>query len=290
MAHHRVALHHPLIMFRHPLLVLGFLAVATASAQDSLFYRDGKTITGRVEEIGVELVRYRTASGDAQVLVVAEKRDLARIRLEGGQEFILNSFTDDVPGSEAFLSRRTILSADVIAPALNHAVVGYERWIAPRTSLCVKAGYIGIGIRDSEAQTYRRRGGLAKLGVKFILPLPQFDRLPARDRHPLSGWYLEPELVVSAWERDHSSFNPYLTSPSYLSGGLMLNIGRQLFIGERVTFDIHGGLGYAAEWIDGHSTGTSYAWNREGYAFTHGFLGENTILAVTGGVLFGFAL
>lgn len=298
MAHHRVALHHPLIMFRHPLLVLGFLAVATASAQDSLFYRDGKTITGRVEEIGVELVRYRTASGDAQVLVVAEKRDLARIRLEGGQEFVLSSFSDDVPGSEAFLARRSILSADVIAPALNHAVVGYERWIARRTSLCMKAGYIGIGHYSEDSRTIRTSGALGKAGMKFILPRSR-RRIPnPRDGHPLAGWYLKPELVISAWGVDEQYYYYYPNSYStvgnnYVSAALNLTIGRQLILGEHFTFDISGGLGYGTQWKNGAQTsglGDTYSYDRREYSYSHLFLGSRAPLTVSGGVMFGYLL
>lgn len=283
-------------MFRHPLLVLGFLAVASASAQDSLYYRDGKTITGRVEEIGVELVRYRTASGDAQVLVVAEKRDLARIRLEGGQEFDLNSFTDDVPGSEAFLSRRTILSADVIAPALNHAVVGYERWISRRTSLCVKAGYIGIGHYSEDYRTIRTSGALGKVGVKFILP-KSHRRIPnSRDGHPLAGWYLKPELMVSGWGVEKQNYYYYPSSYTtvrneFVSAALNVTIGRQLILGEHFTFDIFGGLGYGTQWKNGVQTsglGNIYNYDRQEYSYSHAFLGSRVPLTVSGGLMFGY--
>ncbi|HMC97322.1 MAG TPA: hypothetical protein VKG92_06715, partial [Flavobacteriales bacterium] len=168
-------------------------------AQDTLFYTNGRYITGQVEEIGVELVRYRTNSGGSSVLITAEKRDLARIKLEGGQEFVFNNVSTDVPLTEEFMAKKQAVSIDVLAPALNHITFGYERIVGTRMSLVAKVGNIGLGNYGAHNSYGHYHGGLCKLGVKFILPVSPKRNQAARDKHPLAGWYLRPEFVFSAW-------------------------------------------------------------------------------------------
>lgn len=262
-------------------------------AQDTLFYTNGNKIAGHVEEVGVELVRYRTASGSSSVLIVAEKRDLLRVKLEGGQEFVFENVSTDVPASAQFMARKQVLSLDVIAPALNHVTIGYEHLLGLRSSLVVKAGYIGLWEKDRSGETLDKQGWLVKIGPKFIMP-PAAKRYPsARERHPLAGWYLRPELMFSYWT-DNSNFYYYPNpSPSkktfYSSAALNLVIGRQVLLGERCTFDIFGGLGYGISWRNGVTSeyeGGYYG--REAYSYSHVFFGGGNPLCASGGMLFGY--
>ena len=137
-----------------PVLLL-FLLGVPAFSQDTLFYVRGGYVTGQVEEIGVDRVRYRTQSGENAVTVVAEKSDLLRVKLAQGQEFIFAAASAGRPASEEFLSRTRVISLDVLAPALNHIVVGYEQAIGGRMILCAKAGYIGFWPLDEYADDPR---------------------------------------------------------------------------------------------------------------------------------------
>lgn len=272
------------------------ISACSGHAPDTLFYSNGRIVTGRVEEVGLELVRYRTESAGGSVLVVAEKRELARVKLQGGQEFVLNGYSNDVPATEAFLARKRIISMDVLAPALNHFTLAYEHGIGRRMSLCGSVGYIGLwDYSSSGSESLNSKGGLFRLGVKFILPRGRRNAPSAREQHPLAGWYLRPDLMMGVWERRDVYYSPYhyQNSPSkylYKSGALNLTIGRQLLLGERITFDIHGGFGYGIQWLDGRVTGSDYyASGRQHYSFSHAFLGDVTPLTVSGGVAFGYA-
>ncbi len=277
------------------LLVIALLLAGAGSAQDSLFYTNGTVITGKVEEMGVDLVRYRTGSGGTAVLIVAEKKDLARVKLEGGQEFLINAAYPTSPASNTFLARTRQVAFDFLSPALNHAVVGYEQTFGTRTSLVVKAGYIGVGSYRRNGIGQDRSGALLKVGVNFFLPRGQ-RRTPAlRDQHPLSGWYLRPELSASAWYRqDYYGYYPYPTvgpHSDFTSVALNMVLGRKVIIGERLTFDIFGGLGYGVQWRDGMasiSTNTDTYYYRQEYSYSHAFLGNYTALTCTGGMMFGY--
>lgn len=277
------------------LLSLFSLSCSLAFAQDTLFYTNGKYVTGQVEEIGSEQVRYRTPSGGGSVLVVAEKREIARIKLQGGQEFNVAMANEEKAPSAGFMKRKQAFSLDVLAPALNHATIGYERVVGERMNLVIKAGYIGLGLWENRNYyNTKYSGGLVKVGLKFILPRSP-KRIPAlRDKHPLAGWYLRPEIMVSIWSQGDyygpHSFGPTEYRTDYSSAAFNLMLGRQIMLGEHCTFDLFGGIGYGAEWRgQAFNNSGSYTYNSETYAFSHVFLGSGTPLALSGGLMFGYA-
>ncbi|MBL7940070.1 MAG: DUF3575 domain-containing protein [Flavobacteriales bacterium] len=276
-----------------PLLTLILLLCSSSPlwAQDSLFYANGNTVVGRVEEVGLDIVRYRTTSGTSSVLIVAEKRDLLRVKLEGGQEFVFAEASNDVPATEAFMARTQQVVLDVLAPALNHITVGYERALGRRLSIEAKLGYIGLWVRDNDGQL-EQQGWMMKVGPKFIMPSGTRRYSIARDKHPLTGWYLLPELMYSHWTdtRTYYLYNEATTRyrTNYSSAALNLVIGRQILLGERFTFDIHGGLGYGMQWRNGEPNGGNYGYGREEYSYTHLFFGGQSPLTCSGGLTFGY--
>ncbi len=272
--------------------LLSFLHVQV-KAQDSLLYANGKVIVGQVEEIGLDQIRYKTGSAGNAVVIVVDKHELSRIRLQGGQEYLFNDPVADGSHSAAFLARKRSLSLDVLSPALNHLTIGYEQALGHRISLSVKAGYIGLWEFDRTDEVFNSRGGLITAGVKFTLPNSP-KRIPSvRDEHPLVGWYLRPEIVLSTWARKWDSYN-YIYEPStrteyYTSAGVMLTVGRQVLLGERVTFDMSTGFGYGTQWHDGKTeSGYEYSYGRQEYAFSHAFLGSAGPLIVSGALRFGY--
>ena len=283
-----------------PLMVMLMCMMSTqVRSQDSLFYTNGSVIVGQVDEIGLDQIRYHTNSSGNQVLIVVDKRDLSSVKLKGGQTYTFGPGSSEGPYSAEFLSRKHELSLDVLSPALDHVTVGYEQALGHHVSLVAKAGYIGLWETNSYDDVFNSKGGLLTAGVKFTLPYST-KRIPsARDAHPLSGWYLRPELVLSAWTRTRYSYyyyDPYFpssqqqkTTYDYTSAALVLSIGRQVLLGERFTFDISGGFGYGAQWRDGKATNSGFNDpGRQEYSFSHAFIGGSSPLVVSGGVRFGY--
>lgn len=268
-------------------------------SQDSLFYANGNIVVGQVEEVGLDQIRYRTTSAGNQVVIVVDKWDLASVKLKGGQVFTFADLNKDGSFSPTFLQRKHAVSLDIVAPALDHLTVGYEQVLGRRVNLSAKAGYIGLWDRNEYNDAFNSKGGLVSVGVKFILPHSARRKPFFSDMHPLSGWYLRPELDFSAWTR--TNYNNYYYDPywqiyttekvthDYASAALVLSIGRQVFLGDRFTFDINGGLGYGIQWSDGKVTGTGNDRpGRQEYSFTHAFFGNATPLVVSGGLRFGY--
>ncbi len=297
------------MFIRATLFALTVSFTATAFAQDSLFYTNGNVIVGQVTEIGLDVVKYRTHSDGQPVVIEVSKQDLSKIKLKDGQAYMFTSPSSESPSSAAFLGRKHALFLDVIAPALNHVTIGYEQVLGNHINLVLKAGYIGLwsGGIDNNNDLYNSKGGLFTAGLKFKLPRSPKRLVSSRDAHPLAGWYLSPELTFSAWSTTYytyGGYNPYppfnnfpdiKNTDKYTSAALVLNIGREFFLGEHITFDISGGLGYGGEWrngewADSNTYGNNYYYHghRQQYAFTHTFFGDTTPLVVTGGLRFGY--
>ncbi len=279
-------------MMHRYVLALASLSSLCATAQDSLFHINGTVMVGTVEEIGVSNVRYRAQSGDHAVLVTVERSELARVKLASGQNFEWVRLSLDAKG-RAIAATRNHIAIDVLAPALNHATFGYQRVIDQYVSLSVKAGYIGLYERDRHNSAYKaKRGGLIKIGLNLRLP-NSFKRMTTLQQlHPLMGWYVRPEIVVSAWQQESYYYNPFGYSyhaytANYLSGAFLFNVGGQWLLSNRLSFGIYGGAGYGFQLFDGAPAEQGSGFVREPYAYTHLHLGEYTPLVASGGMMVG---
>ena len=282
------------------LSITALLLTSSLIAQDTLVYRNGQHIIGQVEEVGTERVRYRTNSGTSSVVVEVDRIELSRVRLQNGQAFLFDTSVGTQNSAE-FRARKNVLSLDVLAPALDHATIGYERVIGKQTSLRVRVGYIGLWRSERPDERVLTRGWLVRIGPKFELPSGSKRYPAARDTHPLAGWYLSPELLFSY----HADPSSYYTYPNYYwesgayetrytfrsSAALNLTLGRQVFLSERFTFDIHGGMGYGIRWTNGVSLDLNDRSSNgdDSYRYTHTFFGSSSPLCVSGGVSFGYA-
>lgn len=279
-------------MIHRVITALAALGGLNATAQDSLFHINGSVMAGTVEEIGVSTVRYRAQSGDHAVLVTVERSELARVKLASGQDFEWVRLSLDAQG-RAMVGTKNHIAIDLIAPALNHVTIGYQRVIDEHVSLSVKAGYIGLYDRGRNGSVYQvHSGGLLKLGLNLRLPNPQRRIATLQQLHPLMGWYVRPEIVVSAWRQDHYHYEPYsytmqTTSADYLSGAFLFNVGGQWLLSNRITFGLYGAAGYGFQLVDGDQVDSGHAFAREAYAFSHAHLGEYTPLVASGGMMVG---
>lgn len=282
-------------IFRMLMMSVTLIIGVNCSAQDTLYYTNGNRIAGQVEEIGAEQIRYRTSSGTNSVLVVAEKRELEKVRLQNGQEFVYMARMDALTTPQEFNGRKNILSFDMVAPALSHVVMGYERVVGKHSSVQVKLGFIGLYNMSTNTSLWNSTGGMGKVGVKFFLPPSQSRIHPPKEYHPLVGWYLKPEFSFSAWSwtyDNYTYYDPYYPNPGIrvtedqMSAALHVMVGRQVLLGNRVTFDIFGGAGYGVRWTNGQvSNGDRSNFNL--YSFSHTFLDRTAPLSLSGGMMFG---
>ena len=281
-------------IFRMLMMSVTLIIGVNCSAQDTLYYTNGNRIAGQVEEIGAEQIRYRTNSGSNSVVVVAEKRELEKVRLQNGQEFVYMARMDALTTPQEFNGRKNILSFDMVSPALSHVVMGYERVVGKHSSVQVKLGYIGLYNSNINISLWNSTGGMGKVGIKFFLPPSQSRIHPPKEYHPLVGWYLKPELSISAWSSsyDRYYYDPFYTTDmtrvteNHTSVALHVMVGRQVLLGNRVTFDIFGGAGYGVRWTNGQLSNDLNSDNAL-YSFSHTFLDRTVPFSLSGGMMFG---
>lgn len=281
---------------RYILLVIAFMIATFASAQDTLMYTNGERIIGQVEEIQRDQVRYRTESNGNTVVVVADKADLQWVHLAGGQRFNYSRTAWDDARTAAFLKRRHVIGLDLFAPALDHVTIAFEHTIKPRISIVVKAGKIGLWRPDPYGHGLLNNGYLLKAGPRLMLTRNLRNDAGLHARHPLSGWYLRPEVMYSYWSRARYGYTigpwpdpvPHRTFQS--SAAVNLVFGGQVFLDQRLCMDFHAGLGYGVSWRNGVVMEPDrYGQGNEPYSFSHTFFAGGSPFCVSGGVVLGYA-
>lgn len=293
------------------LILLGLLAHGRLSAQDSLFFANGDILTGHAEEVGPDKVRFRIpdpgdpsgpavqADGKGGALVMADRRDLLRLKLAGGQTISFNAARAVEAPDRTFLDRKQAVTVDILAPALDHFTAGYQRSLKKGVILHADLGLIGLGVSRRQnvysEDITRLRGGLFRLGVSFMLPRRPARVSNVRREHPLNGWYMRPEILLSGWteHRTHHLYgNPYMvettTGKDMASLALVTVFGRQLLIGRRCVLDMFAGMGYGIQWENGELPEDNGVGGGREYSFTHLFTGSYSPLALTGGLRFGY--
>jgi len=158
-------------------------------------------------------------------------------------------------------------------------------------ALEIKLEYIGIQTKDNIYDRENTSGFLAKVGIKFI------HRLERSNDHPLTGWYLKPELIYSQWSdtRMENLYGPYPYSyttsevrRTVNSAAFNLVIGRQILLGGAVTLDVFFGIGYGFQDHTDRSD-LNYSIRFNPYAYSHLQVDAFVALAFSGGMLFGIA-
>ncbi|HMZ49451.1 MAG TPA: hypothetical protein PLP28_10770, partial [Flavobacteriales bacterium] len=244
------------VLFAPFLVLAGLVFSNRSSAQDTLYFTNGDILTGHAEEVGPDKVRFRIpdpgdpsgpaveADGKGGALVTADRRDLVRLRLAGGQTISFNAAREVAAPDKAFLERKQAVTIDILAPALDHFTAGYQRSVKKGIILRADLGWIGLGVsrRDNVYgnEIRYRQGGLLRLGVAFMLPRRPARTPNVRRDHPLNGWYLRPDVALSGWTEQRTRYThtgPYMletrSSTDLLSVAVTTVFGRQIMIGRR---------------------------------------------------------
>jgi len=286
------------MLYRSILLLLVLLCTQFIYAQDTIRYANGEIMIGQVEEIQRSEIRFRTTSSGNSVVVTVAKSDLQSVSLHGGQRFQFGP-ADWSEKEKSFLERRNIISLDLLAPALDHVTIGYERAWKPQTSLVLKVGRIGIWNRVQNAPDLLNQGLLVKVGTRHMLQKRLARSAGLLSNHPLAGWYVRPEIMFSYWTKTSNDGYYYPMVLPYerrevkqfhSSTAVNLIFGGQFFISERFGMDLYTGLGYGVSWRNGVTQPENGRGERpENYMFSHTFFGGASPLCVSGGVLLGYA-
>lgn len=282
--------------------VLSILIILFCSS--SLFAQDiirtkRDTIRGKVEEIGIDEIKYHDFSNMTGPLIVIEKKDVIEITYENGTKTF---FAPDpyAVGKEVSIRNKThSVKFEFFSPLTNDLAFGYETMIKVGTNLELKAAIIGPGFGQN---TDKASGVFVKAGVKFLTS-PTYVSKGVKYAHGLRGPYFKPELIINTYTKDYTytnynyNYNPpynyaYSTEKvRYTNVGINIIFGIQHVLGNIITLDYYSGLGYA--WHKSSVKSSTYPYVvyddnfDELYSYSHLYFGKNFPLMITGGVTIG---
>lgn len=231
--------------------MLSFTARASAqesSVPDTIFFHDGRTLVVQIDEIGLEAIIYHSADTGPRMAV--DKAEVDHVKLHTGGNLKLAHDGKDTPLPSHTSRKKHVVKVDLLSPATNHLVFGYEQVVRPWMNVEAKVGVIGVGIAKQD--DYRYTGFMLKAGIKFIAR-PAVVMRGMHLNSLVSGGYIKPELIfvsyrtAKEWLNLGSSPEPDIVKQGDFAFNLVF--GDQLLLGNTVTVDAFLGIGLGTHWV-----------------------------------------
>lgn len=286
---------------KHYILLLCLLAgVGSASAQDKIYRKNGKTVEGQVMEIGVDEIKYKLWGQENSPVYVLERDRISKIVYSDGRTEKFNdklSLTD--PERYTGMARRAI-KFDFLGPLIGYTQVSYEKSTGAGRGFEVSFAVIGAG-KNQRVDWYdgfntrlekRNQFGLAaSYGYKFSkLPDFLFNR-STRFTHILQGSYLKPVFYLGNYSENRVAFkgnNQYeIERTNTIFGALQAELGKQWVFGEKMSLDTYFGLGYG---FDNKKQDSYYYDDGSAFNYINARGGRSPGFSVTWGLKLGLLL
>ncbi len=234
------------------MLVVGVLFLLTTDnlvAQD-MIYEKGKTeaVQAKVIEIGLVDIKYRIwEEAEDGVVYSIEKSNVDRIEFENGRTESYGEET--IEQSSNFIGqKKRALKISFLEPLMASTSIAYEHSIKPGQSMEFRGTIVGLGINNFAES----RGFIGSAAYRFYRK-PSFITSDLKRRHILQGGYFKPEAFIGSTSYDISryiydpfTYNGYIEEgrESSMTGGFLLNFGKQWVAGDVFVVDLHAGIGY----------------------------------------------
>jgi len=264
--------------YQNTVAAVASLSVSFAArAQDSIFTKWNGVVIGKVSEVSIGLVKYKSMDNLNGPDYVIRKKDVEKIRFENGtmlnlvnekfnkgkneeQRIEKQKSTLDYSGTgiETTDYKTKAFKYDLMSLAFGDLDFAYEQMWRPGFNLEGNLGIIGVGITPDAGKS---NGYFVKGGIKFLLGKELFTK-GTHYGHPLKGKYVKLEMAYTSFDRKDVSFYTQDSSsysgsygfynPSYTTGktdihtdAFAVNIiyGWQTVIQNTVSFEWFAGLG-----------------------------------------------
>lgn len=219
-----------------------------AIAQDIINTKKQEIIKCKIVEVTPDVIKYKLFNNPDGPLFILPKTDIQTIRLESGDEIIVNEIFKNLKIDEALMNAKSkCLKVEIFAPIIGNVAVGYEQLLRPGMSFeNILAGNFSTNLLNRS----KTQGIVNKFGVKLMYGQDNSLERPEKYK-ALRGQYLEPEfLLATGLLRDNVTSGVTGTKVTtsvvirYYTGGLGLNYGRQFVIGKSFSLNYHLGFGY----------------------------------------------
>ena len=129
------------------------------------------------------------------------------------------------------------------APLLGYISLGYQQAFSPTRSVVGEVGIIGPHV--GSFMDHDAKGAYVKVGYR-MKRAPETTMPGMEWSHNMGGFYIEPEIAYSSFKRSYISTDQGSSvTGRFSSGAFMIGAGRQMVIGDLMTFDLGASVGYA---------------------------------------------
>ncbi len=281
-----------------------FLLVSMgAFAQDKIYQNGGKVILAKIQEIGVDEVKYKLFDNLEGPTYGIEKDRVVKIVFQNGRT---ETYRSGLKDPELYTGQqKDAIKLNFLSPLSGHTQFFYERSLQPGRSLEFSADLVGLGKNyPIDYIYYNPSGGTEEVkrdaaglglgvGYKFIRT-PDFINRNIRYAHLLQGTYIKPNFLTGVYAEnviDSKTGVGVEERRTVFYGAVMLELGKQWIFSEAFVFDIFFGLGYSFDNIkDDPYIYTAYSDESAAVHFSHTRFGSSPGFAINGGVKIGMLL
>ena len=229
-------------------------------SQDKIYKKGGEVIEAKITEVGTSEIKYTVFQDTDGPVYTIEKDRIIKVVYQNGRT---ESYHTSLKDPELYADQdKRALKVNFLSPLRGYTQINYEQNLRPGRSVEVSLGIIGLGKRQelldygfassgSGTIVYREQAGaFAGGGYKFS-KMP--DYISGRDRysHIMQGSYVKPELLLGVYgqnfEQHNSNMGSSIDKKTVIFSSLIINLGKQWVLGEKLVIDIYGGLGYAVD-------------------------------------------
>ena len=288
---------NPLQLLRHCTIVSLLLFCSTVHAQvpiaaDTIVFRNGQHLAVRIDEFGLDEIKYHAMDDGIRISVA--KEDVSRVRLHTGRVVNVTNDLMSVGYSPRAMAKRNVVKMEVLSFALDHLTMAYERVLKPWMNLEVRASYIGTGNGRMKDQS---TGMMVAGGVKFI-SRPDHLMRGMRLGHPLHGRYVKPEILFNTftvdsrrtstinWGSGQSLVHEEQTQVHCTNVALNVVFGKQRLLGDGLTLDTWVGIGYGYQSVSADDPALDA---ERTFCYNHTLLGKELPIALSAGMSLGVA-
>ncbi len=286
------------------ILIISLLAFQ-AQSQDKIYKRGGDIILAKIQEIGVDEVKYKLFEEQEGPTYGIEKDRIVKIIFQNGRTETYKSSLKDPTLYQG--QSKNALKLNFLSPLSGYTQFGYERSLKPGRSIEFNLGIIGLGKNQVIDYTYYlpgtnvpteykrdAKGANIGIGYKFI-KTPDFINRNIRFAHLLQGSYIKPTIYTGVYGEniiDYKTQVPIAERRTVAYGSLMVELGKQWIFSEQFMLDIYFGLGYCFDNIndDGRYSYSSVSDEYQAYHFNTLRLGSSPGFALSGGLKIGILL
>ena len=244
----------------------------TASAQDVIHRKNGKTLEVKIVEIGDVDVKYKLFTQPDGPTYVMDATLVKKVVFANGAIHKFEDSTNTIDNAEYYVGQnKTLWKVGFLDFIRGFTSVTYEHSLKPGASYEIRLAAIGLGRDggfDGDNYNYgnnrvktKQRGAFASIGYKFIRR-PDIASNRQRFSHLLNGTYIRPELNLGSYGVDRfqysgGSYAAKRVQTTY--GSALLSAGKQYVFENKFAVDLSFGVGFGVKGSSGSTVSYEYS-------------------------------